>query len=464
MDGLKGLNWTLIDEMANALTPEERAQGVWRIRNASKITMSDFKVAIGILFGIASLAFAGRLAIRLISRRRMLLDDVLLIISYLSLTASTAIFYKRAWITYLVMALMRSDMVASLIASQQIADVFIQMNWSFSYITFLWTAIFMEKLCYLAFFHTLLRCMPRGILRYYWVSVIFTIVAWIYMVLQQLITCPYFGASSTKCFPKLPISDSVLSFTFWTGPILDAITDIAIISIPIIVVGKSQMSLATKIGYCVFLCLSLFMLACSITRAAGTYYQNSLDTPWQVFWLHAEACVGVLMASITVYRSVLVGTHTSPQGFLLFMNKLAKLREQPKEHPESKPLTVRGRFGRFLLSKIPNAAFTGLYTMFGMGNNADGLTTGTNLTTQGAESGYHDYLRGLEPRDRTRAPDAPCASGTTVSTAESNTRKPSKQPSPPGSLTAAILRFLLPRSQMPILQHRSIGTGREAGL
>ena len=57
-------------------------------------------------------------------------------------------------------------------------------------------SIFMEKLCYLAFFHTLLRRMPKKVLRYYWVTVVFTVIAWIFMVLQQLITCPYFGKSS----------------------------------------------------------------------------------------------------------------------------------------------------------------------------------------------------------------------------------------------------------------------------
>lgn len=139
---------------------------------------------------------------------------------------------------------MRGDQIISLIASQEISDVFNQMNWSFAYITFLWTSVFMVKLCYFAFFHTLLLSMSRALNRYYWTAAVITVIAWIYLVLQQLVVCPYFGDSAckpnypascngtilmiltAKCFPDLPISNAVLNFTFWTGPVLDAITDV----------------------------------------------------------------------------------------------------------------------------------------------------------------------------------------------------------------------------------------------
>lgn len=109
------------------------------------------------MFALASLSFIGRIGIRVCSRNRILLDDGFLIVSFSCLVASTSIFYKRARVIYLVFSLMRGDEVVSLIASQDIGDVYNQMNWSFAYMTFLWTAIFMVKFCYFAFFHTLLQ-------------------------------------------------------------------------------------------------------------------------------------------------------------------------------------------------------------------------------------------------------------------------------------------------------------------
>ncbi len=68
------------------------------------------------------------------------------------------------------------------------------------------------------------------------------------------------------------------------------------------------------------------MIACSIIRAAGTYYGTTLDTPWQVFWLHAEACIGVLMASITVYKSMLVGPSNRAGRLQRFLVQIIRMR------------------------------------------------------------------------------------------------------------------------------------------
>lgn len=99
---------------------------------------------------------------------------------------------------YLIFCLMGNDEVVSLLASQEIGDILAQASWSFAYMTFLWTTIFMVKFCYFAFFRTLLISMPRAWTRYYWTAVIFTTISWLYLILQQLITCPYFGTSASK--------------------------------------------------------------------------------------------------------------------------------------------------------------------------------------------------------------------------------------------------------------------------
>jgi hypothetical protein len=45
MNDPQNLNWTLINEMAAALTPEQRDQAEWRIRNTGKLPMGDFEVS-----------------------------------------------------------------------------------------------------------------------------------------------------------------------------------------------------------------------------------------------------------------------------------------------------------------------------------------------------------------------------------------------------------------------------------
>ncbi|KAK8053074.1 hypothetical protein PG996_012375 [Apiospora saccharicola] len=473
MDPNQPLNWTLINEMAATLSTDQRDQAEWRIRNTGKIRLSDFQMAIGSLFALASLAFFGRITIRVWSRRRIYLDDGLLILGYICLVLETAIFYKRARMIYLVFSLMRREEVVSLIATQEIQDVYNQMYWSFCYITFIWTTIYAVKLCYFAFFRTLLSRMPKPLIRYYWVCVAFTIIAWAFCVLQQLINCPHFGQSSSKCFPTLPISDGLLSFTYWIGPVLDALTDAAIVSIPILVLRKSQMALLTKIGLSVFLCLSLFMLACSVVRAAGMYYHGTLDTPWGVFWCHTEACIGVLMASITAYRTVLIGSGKFFTRFQQYVDKVIHMRAQRSGQPlnhEKEVLATQDRFGRFLLSKIPSATLTGLSFMLAestRAQEANNYLSATESAQDVEETAYHSDIR--IDRSTYSAPaqhqaetshnshqvswNAPSSWTATAEEAE-------EQHQPPGRVAAFFLRCLFPPAYRQILQHRAMGSER----
>lgn len=120
----------------------------------------------------------------------------------------------------------------------------------------------------------------------------------------------------------------------------------------------------TKISLGVFLCLSLFMLSCSLIRAAGMYNQRNgaLDVPWGVFWIHAEACIGVLMGSITVYRSALVGPTNASNNFCRFVNKVIRMRTSGRVSEEPKKLSMPAQIGSVLLSKIPNATLAYLAT------------------------------------------------------------------------------------------------------
>jgi hypothetical protein len=155
------------------------------------------------------------------------------------------------------------------------------------------------------------------------------------------------------------------------------------------------MALLNKIGLGIFLCLSLVMLGCSITRAAGTYYNNTMDTPWQVFWLHAEACIGILMASITVYRSVLINSSKISTKVQKFVDKILRLRssDSPLE-PEN--LTKRARFGRFLLLKIPSATLTGLATLLADTEHTHGMENNMSTvesTFEMRDVDYHEHLK-----------------------------------------------------------------------
>lgn len=152
----------------------------------------------------------------------------------------------------------------------------------------------------------------------------------------------------------------------------------------------------TKVGLGIFLCLSVFMVMCSITRAAGTYYKGHLDYPWGIFWLQAEASIGVTMASITVYRSTLVGSNEVSDKFRLRLTKFFG-KQSPNSNESSNDAGQQSTPSKgFALGRgrFPGATFTGLRTMFGLEKTTKTTTTESLASDIDLiETDYHKHIK-----------------------------------------------------------------------
>ena len=213
----------------------------------------------------------------------------------------------------------------------------------------------------------------------------------------------------------------------------------------------------TKVGISCFVCLSVFMSACAITRAAGTYYKGSLDYPWQDFWLHTEGCIGVMMGSITAYRSTLVGSDESPGRFRVYMDKIKRSFRRTSsgdspEMTETKPATQTNRFG---LPRIPGGVISGVRTWFDLRS-----TQKVSLHSEASmDADYHAFLK--EPQPRAVAGKYPVGMEHSL---ELTVLEPQATPAltrgpreDPGGFARFVLMVL---GYEVLLQHRSIGDGR----
>lgn len=146
----------------------------------------------------------------------------------------------------------------------------------------------------------------------------------------------------------------------------------------------------TKIGLGLFLCLSLFMVIFSILRASLVYYGGALDFPWQTFCLHAESCIAVTMASLTVYRSTLVGSNEVSDKIQVYFARVFG-RTAPGSGK-----TEKSFFGLGWV-KIPGAKLSGLRTRFLGTNrtedqsNLTGATLGSDIDS--IETDYHAHIK-----------------------------------------------------------------------
>ena len=183
-------------------------------------------------------------------------------------------------------------------------------------------------------------------------------------------------------------------------------TGFLVISIPLLLLRNSSMKLSTKIGIVSFLSLSIFMIICSIIRAAGFLPDNSHvpETSWRCLWQELEACISVIMASVTVFRTLQVSKHGDenqqdrPQTPSFVVKWYSKKRWT--RHNADKTSEIENGF--IHLPNMPSATFTGIRS-FIRRNHWDGASTIiAESDFDPTEADYHVAIRGgLGPNYRT---------------------------------------------------------------
>ncbi|XDG05101.1 hypothetical protein ABKA04_004716 [Annulohypoxylon sp. FPYF3050] len=383
--------------MAAFVGPEEARR---LIESSGQIPMHAFQVALGVLTGLALCCFVARMAIRLRYQKRLGLDDAFLLLSAACLCAATGILYHICFFLYMhSAALFKPELLPYILADYD--ELLGLQKKVYPFLALIWTTTFGVKGCFLAFMRPLVWHISRTVNRYYWFIVVFSVISWAFVVADPFIICPYFGAEATSCFSSTVDSKKSLGLTAFVT-VLDIISDIMVVSIPIIVLRGSFLSRSTKFGLAVFLCLSIFMAICAIVRIAGYHYRGLEDDIWEFFWQQTEGAVAVMMASITAFRTLFVKqtnseseTSRSPvESFFhrIFRRFQALARAQPEEKPA--PKQEAGAISK--LPKIPSPIFTGLRT-FIRNNNRTNATTATfaslNSVIDDGDTDYHAALK-----------------------------------------------------------------------
>ncbi|GLA38072.1 hypothetical protein AnigIFM63309_005070 [Aspergillus niger] len=387
-----------MDSAALNITSSQASQTPPAIGDIGRITQRQYGIAVGVFFALASLSFFGRIFIRLFTRRRLYLDDAFLSFAFTTLLIGTVLGFLRAYTIYFQMAALEGNVGAVLFLASHLNEHAKDYGFNIAFIVLLWTTVFAVKWCYLAFFQPLLVGMSRWFIIYYRFTVGLSVISWILSAfVAPIVPCPYTGMKAiSKCFPTLPVPNSTVLAMIWLPPILDAVTDLMIISIPIRLLYKVQLRTLTKLGLGCFLCLSIFMCTCSIIRTAGTWYHGLLDYPWQVFWLHLEGCIGVTMGSITVYRSTLIGSNEVSTAFKKYFTRIKDAVLGSSSGTAQAPPTEESktRTRQFGLPSIPQATITGLRTWFGFSRRDPAASNdASGITSFNSDIDYHTLLK-----------------------------------------------------------------------
>lgn len=145
-----------------------------------------------------------------------------------------------------------------------------------------------------------------------------------------------------------------------------------VVTIPILILRKSQMELKQKLGIGVFLSLSVVMVLANTTRYSGYHLRvNSIDATWLICWIYLESSIAIIMASITAFRTLFARGGSDPHGI-------------KERHKVRIPYPIRNRklrktdweaTDREYLPKIPSATLTGINTFIYNQGRSGGTST-----------------------------------------------------------------------------------------
>jgi hypothetical protein len=169
------------------------------------------------------------------------LDDYLLFGAAVFLSGATGLMYHICDNLYLSTAIRLDQTIVFRLGSDRLTDLVnnaVQQNHSFLIIA--WTATFLVKFSFLAFFRQL-TWNVAGMRRFYWAVVGITVVAWLFLITEPFILCSQFGLESrtftpphwTNTYSPTPAvhcfeESKNLLYVSMTGLVtgLDALTDI----------------------------------------------------------------------------------------------------------------------------------------------------------------------------------------------------------------------------------------------
>ncbi|EDU46727.1 conserved hypothetical protein [Pyrenophora tritici-repentis Pt-1C-BFP] len=324
-----------------------------------RIHRDTFIISTSVLLAICLLSIATRFIIRFrMQKQGFSVDDGFLLVALGLLLCSIIIMYWQIMDRmYLIVSLQRG--VPGIVPP---AD-WMQISFHFhKWVTICgmlaWTCVVAVKFSFLYFFKKLIDRLPA--LNYYWWFVVtFNIACLGYGIAIWYIGCPYF-------------------FDPREHPVL---------AIPICVIWKIKVQWSQKVALMSSLCLTVFMMATTVTRLAGLIYNEMVDTIWEIYWALISAEVGVFLAAATAFRSFFVARKASKNGTpqqqaqrFFSASFVAKFNRKKRSTLDDSMDSSKER-GVFGLPRVPRPQITGLRTFIDDHGRVQPIKSGSMSST-----------------------------------------------------------------------------------
>ncbi|KAI0178102.1 hypothetical protein BJ166DRAFT_508847 [Pestalotiopsis sp. NC0098] len=270
-----------------------------------------FKIALWICIGICILLLSLRLLIRLVSFRRLFIEDYLMLLSVALLTAAgTVLQIFLEDINFLVQvetqSLSRDSEIGGRMTSGLRASGIIMILGSLG----IWSI----KINFLAFFRGF-GSQIRTYMILWWIALFLVVAAGV--VEMGMIPYPYLFVSTNQIMEKFPASSTDIShyYSLYRGAVaIDVISDAIIICFPLYIIWRTTLNLRQKLLLTSVFFLVGLTISVTIIRGSifGGMYESSksahvvVDQTLLLAWVMAEYVVSFIIACIISFRSLWV--------------------------------------------------------------------------------------------------------------------------------------------------------------
>jgi hypothetical protein len=151
------------------------------------------------------------------------------------------------------------------------------------------------------------------------------------------------------------------------------LTVFSVVTIPIIILGQTQLRTSQKVSLGAFLCLSVAMMGIACTRLSGIRNNN---TVWIYYWQLVEACVACIMVSLFTFRTLFVSGRARVFKQHELGGQLPSISQRIRHQMKRFNMSAWEEIGNDQpkLPEIPSASFSGLWTFIGRNHRPPGHT------------------------------------------------------------------------------------------
>ncbi|MCJ1381360.1 hypothetical protein MMC17_004470 [Xylographa soralifera] len=284
-----------------------------------RISTTVWEIDIWISLVVALTAAGVRTYFRLKIVRRLAVDDYFLILSAVTFTGSIAC----AWLLReQVYTQVKNGLGLVPFDPTKIGQYLQSERLYLAASTLIWASLFSIKFSFMFFFQNLVRRV-RMVEIYWWAVMVFLVPSALINVFFGFFMCSNFTMEFLNVCTETLFLGRLKTYIYLTT-VLDIVTDVLIVSVPVVLLWNVNITRNRKIGLCMVLGLSIVMVIFALIRVTlSTLNNGTIDSVWLFFWSETECCVAIIMVSLTAVRGLfgLESSRDSKEKELLYLRQ-----------------------------------------------------------------------------------------------------------------------------------------------